>query len=276
MRRSMIRGSVAAFVFCLGVLAAPQPARALTASIPNCLCSYTVPNLYTSGDNWYSGLTGWGGGNGTWCSVQQSIASSYGITTPLNQFGWGPGYGTFECDSTKPFGRTMNAITALATASPNTITGTLFQFQTAAFPLLDWAYIWTANKMDNTVGKCEHGDMIGFNAAEGQGKVKLYVRRSGSCKMGFFHGLDAAERAGTLVHESRHVGGPGHYNQNQDFSFGEGGAYAFEVTWLTQYADGGTATPPLLRCSAADRAKSLLNMNFVIPPPGYQSPDFCD
>ena len=254
----------------LAALVQEPSASALTANLPNCLCTYSVPNLNVSGDNWYSGLSVWAGGSSTWCSgTMFTLAGNYGFN------GWGSGWGTYECDNTKPFARTMNAITALATASPNTITGTLYQFQTAAFPLLDWAYLWTANKMDDTRGKCEHGDLKQFNAAEGGGAVKLYIRRSGSCNLGFFHGNDAAERAGIMVHETRHIGGPSHYNTYQDFAFGGGGAYEFEATWLQQYAQGSVSSPLLLRCSAANRAQAILNGNFVIPPPAFTVPAGC-
>ncbi|MEQ9317855.1 MAG: hypothetical protein RIF41_01805 [Polyangiaceae bacterium] len=252
-----------------------SPSWALKGNIGSpCSCSYSVPNLDASGHDFYSKLKFWGGGSGSpWCGVAMAqLADAYGFE---ENFSWGPGYGYLQCDITKPFGRTMNAITALRSASANTITGTLFQFQTAAFPLLDWAFLWTANKMDATLSFCEHGSKPRSASQVGPKKVELYVRRSESCGQGFFHGLDAAERAGLMVHETRHIGGPGHYTATKDFSFGGGGAYEFEATWLRQFAEDGSVFTTLLRCSAADRAQSILNNNFVIPAPVFDEPADC-
>ncbi len=240
------------------------------ANLPNCLCTYTVPPLGMTGDDYYSSIS-WNT-SPSWCgSPMVSLADSYGIKSSH----WGAGYGFFQCDQTLPFARSMNAITALALSGPNAVTGTLFQFQTQAFPLIDWAYLWTLNKLDDTRGQCEHGDMKQFNASESGGTIKLYIRRSGSCQMGFFYGNDTAERAGILVHEARHVGGPGHYNTYQDFNFGSGGAYEFQATWLRQYAENGQAAPGDMRCSAADRAQTILFNNFVIPAPTFPDPEVC-
>lgn len=252
------------------VVFTPAPGHALNKDLPNCPCTYYVPDARASGDIHYAWLPAWSGSSR--CGpTMLDLTTTYGMS-PSD---WDNGYGYWDCNVTKPFGRVMNSVTALASASPAPLYGSGWIYQAATRPMLDWAYVWTAHKLDDTRGRCSATGGDDAIAHEQGGTVDLYVRTLPACQLAFFHGYDAAERAGTLIHEARHIDGPGHVANGKDVSFGGGGAFDYEITWLQQYGTSSVNSTPWLRCSAIDMGNALLGFAYLVPGPFIDVPSEC-
>jgi len=107
-------------------------------------------------------------------------------------------------------------------------------------------------------------------------------------KMPFFYpangGLsDVASRAGTLVHEARHIGNKPHNaqfpagsifgqgNDGADSHWGYGGAWTYDALYLWWFAARGTRTTIAMRQAARQRANVILSNAFETPT-GLQVP----
>jgi hypothetical protein len=94
----------------------------------------------------------------------------------------------------------------------------------------------------------------------------------------FFYTQDVPSRAGTLVHESRHIAGRAHdayFRRGSSFGAGKWGAdssWEYQGAWMYDalylwwfYADGRRTTPAL-REAAKQRANVLIDNAFTTPP----------
>jgi hypothetical protein len=95
--------------------------------------------------------------------------------------------------------------------------------------------------------------------------------------LGFFYSSDAPRRAGTLVHEARHISGKAHRgNFPPGSSFGSGsgadeswewnGAFRWHATWLAWYWSAAINSTPALRAKARDDANVIMLGAFENPP----------
>jgi hypothetical protein len=247
----------------LTLLASASQASAM-ASENHCVCTYYAGNPQLTGDDHFRNLN-WVAG-GTWCTgaVMNAIAIGFG----MHANDWDQGFGYNSCNENKPFGRTMNAITALLTAPTNPVSNFNWQIM-ATHPMIEWAGKWVMNEVDEMDGRCAHPSAPGYAYADpGDDRIDLYVRLNNSkCRMGFFHGFDVIERAATLVHEARHMSGPTHYGYAKDLAWGTGGSFEWEGKWLEQYITMGdpAAATTTMRCLARDRLKTILKKHFAIP-----------
>lgn len=139
--------------------------------------------------------------------------------------------------------------------------------------ILNWAcrYVWT--QIDELDAACGDGPV----ARTTQGiddYTELYIP--------FFYQRDVAERAGTLVHEARHMGGKSHdanfppgsalgSGDQGDSSWGYNGAWMYQALCLWWFAVAGTRTTPALRDSAKTRANLIINNAFATHP-GFTIP----
>jgi hypothetical protein len=86
--------------------------------------------------------------------------------------------------------------------------------------------------------------------------------------MTFFYGRAVSERAGTLVHESRHAGGKEHDAGNKDSSWEYNGAWRWQVCWLSWFAGAAepTRSTAAMRTVARQRGNIILTSEFTTPP----------
>lgn len=82
----------------------------------------------------------------------------------------------------------------------------------------------------------------------------------------FFYDQHVVERASTLMHEARHWNGKPHDRGSRDSSFGYGGAWAFEVSWLSWYAAEAVNAPLGEKCMAQDLANEYASTMFETDP----------
>lgn len=142
--------------------------------------------------------------------------------------------------------------------------------------MLHWARRYVRNQIDDLRSKCGDGSDIartwsGFWVND---KVELY--------MGFFYNRDVVERAGVLVHESRHEGGKSHNarfpsgsiygtGDQADSSWKYKGAWMYHALYLWWFYAAGTRTTPALRQSARQRGNLIIDNAFATHP-GFNIP----
>lgn len=107
------------------------------------------------------------------------------------------------------------------------------------------------------------------------GRLELYL--------GFFYSEDVVTRAGTLVHESRHVGGKPHDatfprgsvfgagKSGADSSWDYQGAWMYDALYLWWFHVDGTRTTPALLASAKQRGNVIIDNAFATHP-GFNIP----
>jgi len=102
------------------------------------------------------------------------------------------------------------------------------------------------------------------------GRLELYL--------GYFYNEDVVSRAGTLVHESRHVGGKPH-NANfprgsvfgagksgADSDWGYQGAWMYDALYLWWFYAAGTRTTPAIQQAAKQRGNLIIDNAFATHP----------
>jgi hypothetical protein len=94
----------------------------------------------------------------------------------------------------------------------------------------------------------------------------------------FFYGEDVVQRAGTLIHESRHLGGKPHDAnfragtvfpagmRGADSSWGYEGAWMYHALYLWWFYHDGRRTTNALRESARQTANLIIDNAFVTHP----------
>jgi len=215
---------------------------------PDC-CTYFVPNLVESGDEFYSRR------NWDWC--RQGFLNDTADLFGMKEKYWDDGFGWDDaCNEEKPFARLLIATLAMMTAHPDPATRT----KDWEGGILRASYGWTSIRTDLRAD-CYEGNSI---ATSRSGKrVDLHLLSDhpvDDFAMAFFHGFSVPERAAILVHEARHKKGPGHDSQDRDQSWEQDGAFRYEAEWLREYASIGNpaTTTRDLRCLAQDAANAIM------------------
>lgn len=207
-------------------------------------CTYTVPNLVSSGDSLYGPRI---------CS-QRFIDWAWDAFD-FDKGDWDDGFGHDNvCNNTQPLSRTMSAIWCLTYSSPR------FPRESYEGNILEWGGRFARNEIDEVDGRCGDGSAIARTqwGPVIDNKTELYL--------GFFYSRSVPERAGTLVHEARHADGKGHDRGNNDSSWEYNGAWRYHVAWLAWFAAEGRSTTPALKTLARQRANNILATRFVKPP----------
>lgn len=213
-------------------------------------CTFTVPDMDLSGDNWY-GPNIW-----DWCRSdwQSTHRKSYGLDKDQwNGHGWDT-----PCDMTRPLGRLYAGLVALeqsSSAPKKDYEGNILQ----------WGAWFARETIDDLDARCENGEgaiakctctkVVGI----GNRYITLFVPS-------YFYAQGVAERASTLIHEGRHWGGPSHDVGSQDSSWEYNGAWRWETTWLAWYAADAIKAPLAQRCKAQDLANGFLGSSFKKKP----------
>jgi hypothetical protein len=219
-------------------------------------CTYTVPDKNVSGDNLY----------GTTICYQPFI------NWALNAFDfqrdyWGDGWGLDDpCNTDKPLARTLNAIWLLTYSAE------------------DWRNVeWTNNILH--WGRRYVTDLIndlrpycGDGSANARAWDYWIFGTDIDLYLGFFYGLDVPGRAGTLIHECRHLGGKGHDanfpagsafpagRSGADSSWNYRGAWMFDALYLWWFYADGRRTTRALREAAKQRAQMIIDNAFATHP----------
>jgi hypothetical protein len=180
---------------------------------------------------------------------------------------WDDGFGYYDaCNINKPLARTFDAFWLLNYSAND------YWNEQWSNNILHWGRRYVRNQLDDLRSKCGDGSAFatawhGFFVDD---RVELY--------MGFWYTLNVAGRAGTLVHESRHIGGKSHNanfpsgsaygagSSGADSSWGYKGAWMYDTLYLWWfYADGRRSTNAL-RQSAKQRANFMIDNAFATHP----------
>ncbi len=208
-------------------------------------CSYSVPNLSTSGDSLYGPRI---------CS--QPFIDWAWDAFDFDKGDWDDGFGWDNvCNNTQPLSRAMSGIWCLTYSSPR------FPSESYGGNILEWGGRFARNAIDEVDGRCGDGTAIARTQSGG-----LFVDEWTQLYLGFFYSRAVPERAGTLVHEARHADGRGHDSGNNDSSWDYNGAWRWHVCWLAWFAFEGRSTTTALKALARQRANIILSNNFVTPP----------
>jgi hypothetical protein len=207
-------------------------------------CTYTVPDLGSSGDNLYGPRI-----------CDQAFIDWAWDAHDFDQGDWDEGFG-YEavCDMTQPLGRTLAGIWCLNYSAED------YWNEDYSLDILHWGCRYVRENIDELDARC--GDGIAFaktqTAVIGDAWTQLYLP--------FFYLNGVSLRAGTLVHESRHAGGKGHDHGNNDSSWEYNGAWRWQVAWLAWFVFAGQRTSDALKTVARQRANAIINTNFTTHP----------
>jgi hypothetical protein len=210
-------------------------------------CTYTVPNKNASGDNFY----------GAFICDQVYIDyfwNTYGFSGNKNY--WDDGFGWDDpCNTDQPLARTFNACYLLTYSAEDYFNDSWDS------PILNWGRRYVRNNIDDLRSKCGDGsaDAAAFSGVFVNDRVELYL--------GFFYGEPVVERAATLLHEARHMGGKSHDadfpagsiygegNSGADSSWDYQGAWMYEALYLWWFYAAGARTTSAMR----ERARQIGN-----------------
>jgi len=182
---------------------------------------------------------------------------------------WDDGFGYHDpCNLGLPLARTFNALYLLAYSAEDYANNTS-DFSGNA---LRWAYPYAATHTDELDAKCggfnDDGSLTFATSYSG-----FFVNDRVQLKLPFFYRLTVSERAGTIVHESRHQAGKGHNGSDDcprgascDSSWAYEGANMFQVLYLWWFAVDGTRTTTAMKDIARNRARAIHNRGFIENP----------
>lgn len=198
-------------------------------------CTYTVPDMDASGDNYY----------GQFICDQTYISyfwKTYGMEG--NKEYWDDGFGWEDpCNVRMPLGRMFNACYLLTYSAEDWGND---RYDTN---ILQWARRYVRENIEDVRSKCGDGSAAAtaFWGWFTDDRVEIYLP--------FFYNSPVVERAATLLHESRHLGGKEHNAKFPPGSvFGEGedgadsdweysGAWMYDTLYLWWfYAQGARTT----------------------------------
>lgn len=219
-------------------------------------CTYSVPNLDASGDSLY-------GPRICWQAFIDWAWSAHGFRKSY----WDDGFGYYDvCNNTKPLARTLAAMWLLNYSAED------YWNEQWSNNILHWGRRYVRNQIDDLRSKCGDGTAIAtsFSGLFVDDRIELYL--------GFFYSETVAQRAGTLVHESRHQGGKSH-NANfpswsaygpgksgADSSWGYQGAWMYGTLYLWWFYADGRRTTTALRNNARQWAQFYIDNAFATHP----------
>lgn len=223
-------------------------------------CTYTVPDKNASGDNYYGGLI-------CWQPYIDYFWTTYGFNG--NKDYWDDGFGWHDCCNTnKPLARTFNACYLLTYSAED------YADDDYSSSCLNWARRYVRENTDDLISKCGDGTAVAtaFWGCGVDDRVELYLA--------FWYDEDVPSRAGTLLHESRHLGGKPHNanfpsgsvfgagNSGADSSWGYEGAWMYDALYLWWFYAAGSGTTSAMRQLARQRGNIIIDNAFATHP-GY-------
>jgi hypothetical protein len=208
-------------------------------------CTYSVPDLAASGDQLYGPRI-----------CDQAFIDWAWDAHDFDKGDWDEGFGwDAACDITQPLARTFNAIWCLNYSALD------YNNESYDSDILHWGCRYVRENIDELDGRCGDGNTVARTQTGGVGVdewTQLYLL--------FFYQRTVSERAGTLVHESRHAGGKPHDAGTRDSSWAYDGAWRWQVCWLAWFAFAGVRTSEAMKTVARQRANIILTSNFTTPP----------
>ena len=132
-----------------------------------------------------------------------------------------------------------------------------------------WAYPYAATHIDELDGRCGSGDKdSGARATTYRG---LSVDDRTVLKWPFFYGENVVQRAGTILHESRHVAGKPHDGDSGcprkascDSSWDYKGANMYQVLYNWWFYVDGTRTTSAMKDYAKQEAQHVIDNGFNV------------
>jgi hypothetical protein len=215
-------------------------------------CTYSVPNLDTSGDNLYGPRICW-----------QAFIDWAWDAFDFDKDDWDEGFGYDDvCNNRQPLSRALSGIYCLTYSSPR------YPNESYNGNILEWGSRFARNAIDELDARCgtttcTPSSCTGSIAYTQWGPVTDDLTR---LYLPFFYNQGVSLRAGTILHESRHADGKGHDSGNNDSSWGYNGAWRWQVCWLAWFAAEGTSTSTAMRTQATQRANNIINGNFDTHP----------
>ena len=197
-------------------------------------CTYSVPDKNVSGDNLYGPRI---------CSQPRSSTGPW-AAHGFQQDYWDEGFGyEAACDTNKALARTFNAIWLLNYSAED------YWNEDWGNNILHWGRRYVRDQIDDLRARCGDGSAIAtaFGAPS--------WTTASSCTSGSSTPTGVVLRAGTLIHEARHMGGKSHNakfpagsvygagKDGADSNWGYGGAWMYNALYLWWfYADGRRTT----------------------------------
>lgn len=207
-------------------------------------CTATVPNLTASGDQLY----------GPRICNQPFVNWAWDVLD-FDDGDWGHGFGVEDCCNINlPLARTFNAIWCLTYSAED------YRNESYDADILHWGGRYVRDHIDELDARCGDGSKVAMT------RYGPIIDNYTELYLVFFYERGVPERAGTLVHESRHAGGKGHDQGNLDSSWDYNGAWRWHVCWLAWFAAKGARTSTAMRAMARQRANIILATGFVKPP----------
>jgi hypothetical protein len=219
-------------------------------------CTYTVPDKNASGDNLYGPRICWQAFI-DWAWYAHGFRKNY----------WDDGFGYYDvCNNSKPLARTLSAIWLLNYSADD------YWNEQWSNNILHWGRRYVRQQIDDLRSKCGDGSAIAtsYSGFFVDDRIELYL--------GFFYSRNVVERAGTLIHESRHQGGKSHNStfpswsaygagkSGADSSWGYNGAWMYHALYLWWFYADGRRTTWALRVSAKQRAQFTIDNAFKTHP----------
>lgn len=252
-RKLLTVGVVAASLAVVAFAVTARHARGAT-------CTYV-----TTGDQYDSFyMSGWG--------CNQAAINDMWSRFDFDKDDWDDGFGyEAPCDTARPLARTFNALQLMAYSHTNTPT-----CSTSGANVLDWAYCWAGNNIDELDGRCGSGTSRAYTqAAPGiDHYTELYWP--------FFYNETVVQRAGTIFHEARHEDLCAHNGQGGcpaggdscDTSWSGGcwgwwsgmGANAYTVTFQWWFVKTAVWANPVIKENARAEANTFLERRFNVDP----------
>jgi hypothetical protein len=237
-----------------------EPKMSMSHASPNPDTCFWMPgDNNESGDNFYGAFT-----------CDQVYVDQFWDHFDFDQGDWDDGFGyEAPCDLARPLARTFNALYLLAYSAEDYATST-GDFSGNA---LRWAYPYAATYIDELDGRCGSGSATsGARATTYSG---AFVDDRTVLKWPFFYGEVVVERAGTVLHESRHAAGKGHNGGSRcprtkscDTNWAYKGANMYQVLYLWWFYVDGTRTTTGMRNFAQQEGQRIIDRGFVTNP-GY-------
>lgn len=237
------------------LLAAALGLVSLTARADTCF--YQPGNNNTTGDTFYGAFT-----------CNQTYIDQFWNHFDFDKGDWDDGFGyEAACDINRPLARTFNALYLLAYSAEDYAKNT-HDFSGNA---LRWAYPYAATHIDELDGRCGSGKKDKGDRAltwwefGSDNRTELYWP--------FFYGESVVQRAGTILHESRHAAGKPHdttpfcpRQAGCDSSWSYKGANMYQVLYLWWFRVDGTRTTQAMRDLARTEAQNIINSGFTTNP----------
>jgi hypothetical protein len=219
-------------------------------------CTVPPHNNATSADNLYGPRACW-----------QAFIDWVWNTHDFDFDSWHHGFGYEDpCNIDLPMSRTFAAFWLLNYSAED------YNNDQYSNNMLHWGRRYVRDQFHDVRARCGDGtaNATTFSYWIFGSHVELYLP--------FFYSLDAAGRAGTLVHESRHFGGKGHDanfpswsafgsgRSGADSSWGYQGAWMYDALYLWWFYAAGSRTTPALRQAAKQRAQFIIDNAFATHP----------